>query len=65
MTPLEIKAIEMAQKFTMPWGRYREKKLDDINSSYLRRLATDCDNPIISHHADVLWRWREEMDEHI
>ena len=48
----------------MPWGRYKDKPMDSIKSPYLRWLATDCDNPIVSHHADVLWNWREEMDEH-
>ena len=65
MTPLQIKAIETAQSFKMPWGAYRGKELDSVNSSYLRWLAEECDNPVISHHADVLWNWREEMDAHI
>ena len=65
MTPLQIKAIEIAQDFVMPWGAYRGKPLDSVKSSYLRWLSTECDNPVISHHADVLWQWREEMDEHI
>uniref|UniRef100_A0A6M3JEV4 Putative quorum-sensing-regulated virulence factor n=1 Tax=viral metagenome TaxID=1070528 RepID=A0A6M3JEV4_9ZZZZ len=65
MTPQEIKAIEIAQNFKIPFGRYKGKPLDSINSSYLRWLATDCDNAVVSHHADVLWNWREEMDEHI
>ena len=65
MTPLQIKAIETAQVFKMPWGKYRGKELDTVNSSYLRWLAEKCDNPVVSHHADVLWNWREEMDEHI
>ena len=65
MTPAEIKAIEMAQAFKMPFGAYRGKELDHVKSSYLRWLAEKCDNPVISHHADVLWNWREEMDCHI
>lgn len=65
MTPLEIKAVEMAQECVMPWGNYRDKCLDDIPSKYLRWLATDCRDAIISHHADVLWNWREEMDCHV
>lgn len=65
MTPLEIKAIETAQSFVMPWGVYRGIPLDRVKSSYLRWLAEKCENPVISHHADVLWSWREEMDCHI
>ena len=65
MTPQEVKAIETAQKFLMPFGRYKDKPMDSIKSPYLRWLATDCDSPIVSHHADVLWNWREEMDVHI
>jgi len=65
MTPQEIKAIETAQDFKMPWGKYMGIEMNKIKSSYLRWLAEKCDNPIISHHADVLWNWREEMDCHV
>ena len=65
MNPIQIKAVELAQKQRMPWGRYRGKKMDEIPSGYLRWLAESCDNAIISHHADVLWNWREEMDAHV
>ena len=64
MTPLEVKAIETAQDVVLPWGVYRGKTLDQVKSSYLRTLAMNCHDPIISNHADVLWNWREEMDEH-
>jgi len=36
MTPQELKAIETAQKFVMPWGRYKGKPMDSIKSPYLR-----------------------------
>ena len=65
MTPIQIKAVELAQKQRMPWGRYRGKKMDEIPSSYLRRLSENCDNDIIASHADALWQWREEMDAHV
>lgn len=65
MTPIQIKAVELAQKQRMPWGRYRGKVMDEIPSSYLRRLAENSDNDIIASHADALWQWREEMDAHV
>lgn len=55
MTPLEIKAIETAQDYVLPWGVYKGKRLDQVKSSYLRTLALNCHDPIASHHADVLW----------
>lgn len=64
MTPLQLKAVELAMKTKMPWGKYRGKTLDEIPSTYLRWLAECCDNPIIASHADTLWNWREEMGEH-
>ena len=51
--------------YVLPWGVYRGKTLDDVKSSYLRTLATNCHDPIVSHYADALWEWRESMDEHV
>lgn len=64
MTPIQLKAVELAMKYRLPWGKYRGKALDDIPSTYLAWLSECCDNPIIASHAEALWQWREEMDEH-
>jgi len=65
MTPAQMKVVEIAMDYVLPWGVYRGKTLDDVKSSYLRTLATNCHDPIVSHYADALWSWRDEMDAHV
>jgi len=65
MTPQEMKVVETAMAYVLPWGVYRGKTLDDVKSSYLRTLAMSCHDSNASNLADALWNWREQMDEHV
>jgi len=64
MTPKEMKVVETAMAYVLPWGIYRGKTLDDVKSSYLRILAESCHDQKVAEYADALWQWREEMDVH-
>jgi len=60
------------KEYKMPWGKYRDKALHHIPSSYLYWLAKDCDDDNIATFADEdatfadeEWQWREKYNEHI
>ena len=64
MTPEEVKRIELADRFTMPWSKYRGKRLEKLPSSYLLWLAENVDDDAIATSADIVYKWREDNDEH-
>jgi len=59
MTPKEIKTLEDALEFHMPWGDHKGTLLENLPDYYLRWLATDCKNDTIASYADVIVRWRD------
>jgi len=64
MTPEEVKRYEVADRFKMPWGKYRYKRLEDIPSSYLIWVAENVKDNTVCTMCDLVWRWREENGEH-
>ena len=64
MTPEDVSRIEKAGQVVLPWGIYRNEKIQDIRSSYLKYLASYSYDKEIAKAADIEWRFREEMDEH-
>jgi uncharacterized protein (DUF3820 family) len=56
----DIKGIEMANSYIMPWGKFKNQKMEDIPNSYLSWLARECDNNTISMMADIVVQWREK-----
>ena len=65
MNTAQMKALELAQRFVIRWGRFRGRRLDEIPSDYLRWLAEYCEVDIIASHADTVWNWREGVGAHI
>ena len=48
----------------MPWGKHKDKNMEDIPSNYLLWLAENCDNERIAEAADEEWQFRERHNEH-
>lgn len=48
----------------LPWGKYCNRDLEDVPSSYLYWLATECDNEEIAEAADQEYQWRETNRKH-
>ena len=48
----------------MPFGKYRNRKIEDIPSSYLKWLAEEAEDDDISDAADEEYRWRSDHDAH-
>ena len=49
----------------MPWGKYVNKDIEDLPSSYLKWLAENCDDDEIAEAADEEYRWRETHNQHL
>jgi flavorubredoxin len=49
----------------MPWGKHKDKDIEDIPSYYLQWLAENCDNERIAVAADEEWDFRERTNSHI
>ena len=64
MTPEDVSRIEKAGQVVLPWGIYRNEKIQDVRSSYLKWLSVNSYDKKIAEAADIEWRFREEYDEH-
>ena len=64
MKPEEVKAIERAARFRMPWGKHRGEKLEDIESGYLRYLAEYSTDDEVCDKADTIYQYRGQTGEH-
>lgn len=52
-------AVEAAESYVLPWGKYKGYRIEDIPNDYLSWLAT-CDNNTVASFADLVKRYREK-----
>jgi len=64
MTPEEVRAIERADRYVMPWGKYKGKRMEKLPSSYLLWIAENVKDDMICTNADIIYRYREGTGEH-
>lgn len=62
MTKFDEEKLSQAERFIMPWGKFKDQKLASIPNSYLQWLAKNCDNDFIASKADLIRRWREKFN---
>lgn len=48
----------------MPWGKHRGKDIEDLPSSYLRWLASDCEDDAIQQAAEEEVKFRDDHNAH-
>jgi len=62
MKPEEVKKIQEAEKFVMPYGKFKGKRLDEVPTSYLLWLAENVDGDICDK-ADIVYQFRKSEDK--
>lgn len=48
----------------MPWGKFKDRDIEDVPSGYLRWLAENCEDELICCAADEEFRWRGDNGTH-
>ena len=61
MKPEEVKRIQEAEEFVMPYGKYKGKRLDEVPTDYLLWLAENVSDPICAF-ADTVFQFRKSED---
>lgn len=56
----DVKNLNKALDFKMPFGKFRGKELNNIPNSYLMWLAENCNADYISGYADKVIKWRNK-----
>lgn len=64
MKPDEVKIIQAALKFRLPWGKHKGTDLDHVPSGYFRWLSESCDDDHIATQSSIVWQWRKRIEGH-
>lgn len=54
----------MSSDFVMPWGKYKNKTMEEIPSGYLKWLAENAKDDDVAEAADTEYNWRSEWKRH-
>lgn len=52
-------AIEQAENFRLPWGKFKNRTLSEVPDSYLRWIAENVKNDKIATAADIVAQYRD------
>ena len=50
--------------YVMPWGKYKGRTIEDIESSYLKWLIDNCDDDYICECASHEYEFRNTFNKH-
>lgn len=53
-------AVEQAESFRLPWGKFKGKTMAEIPDSYIRWLAENSRDDSIATNADTVMQWRDK-----
>ena len=56
--------MKSESEFIMPWGKHKNKSMEDIPSSYLKWLSEECDDEDVCEAADKEYEWRTQWKKH-
>lgn len=58
-------AVEKAEGFRMPWGKFRGRKMAEVPDGYLQWLAENSRDDNVATKADIVMQWRDKNGIHV